>query len=163
MKKVWQQKKRANKSVNCSSTQMDWSDLFFLFHFRPPLLLPVACFIISLQTHCTSCVLSVQSCACRSAWSTGTACVSHNSRFPNTYPWPDYLILQREWEFCPYLWSFSPAPFQLYTADWLSWSMLRSQRVIPAKQSIDTNSSDPRFLTGAKLTSGAHRLMVKTS
>lgn len=26
-------KKRANKSVNCSSTQMDWSDLFFCFVF----------------------------------------------------------------------------------------------------------------------------------
>lgn len=126
---------------------MDWSDFFFPFILRYH--------SQSLFSHFSPITVHLLS----SRWAVLRLSISmvHRDRvcipqqsFPNTYPWPDYLILQREWEFCPYLWSFTPAPFQLYTADWLSWSMLWSQRVIPAKQSTDTHSSDPHFLTRDK-------------
>lgn len=136
-----------NKSVNGWFTQTDRCDLYSASSSA----LARPFIIISLHTRWTSCAPCVQPWACLSACPAGIACVPHNSGFSSTYPWPAYLILQREWEFSPYLWSFTPAPFQLYTADWLSWSVLRSQRVILAKQSTDTDSSGP---SGLKLTSG---------
>lgn len=152
---------RANKSINCSSTQMGWCDLFFFSfvhrsHSQSPFYHSSPDSLYFLHARCSVLCLPI-----------------------SMVRWDRQCIPQQL--FCQHIslaWLSDLAEgvgaltlsLVIYSCTFSiihCWLAFLKHAVVPAgyssKQSTDTNYSDPHLLTGIKLTSGTHcKNIIKT-